>query len=69
MNLSQTSFLSLFATAIKMLSGFVINKTAAVYIGPSGIALIGQLQNVVQLVLTLGQGAINSGVTVHCRIK
>ena len=61
MNLAQTSFLSLFATAIKMLSGFVINKTAA-YIGPSGIALIGQLQNVVQLVLTLGQGAIH-GVT------
>jgi O-antigen/teichoic acid export membrane protein len=65
MNLAQTSFLSLLATAIKMSSGFVINKTAAVYIGPSGIALIGQLQNVVQLVLTLGQGAINSGVTKY----
>jgi O-antigen/teichoic acid export membrane protein len=65
MTLVKTSILSLIATAIKMLAGLVINKAVAVYIGPAGLALVGQFQNFSQLVMTAAQGAINSGVTKY----
>ncbi|WP_133013465.1 O-antigen translocase [Marinomonas flavescens] len=65
MTLVKTSILSFIATAIKMLSALVINKAVAIYIGPSGLALIGQLQSFSQMVTTLAQGAINSGVTKY----
>ncbi|EJG0004581.1 O-antigen flippase, partial [Vibrio parahaemolyticus] len=45
MNLIKTSFLTLIATAIRLISGLVINKAISVFIGPSGLALIGQFQN------------------------
>lgn len=65
MTLVKTSILSFIATAIKMVAGLVINKAVAVYIGPSGLALVGQFQNFSQLVMTAAQGAINSGVTKY----
>lgn len=65
MTLIKTSILSFIATAIKILSGIVINKAIAIYIGPAGLALIGQFQNFTQLVMTVAQGAINSGVTKY----
>jgi len=43
----------------------VINKAVAVYIGPAGLALVGQFQNFSQLVMTAAQGAINTGVTKY----
>ena len=48
-----------------MLSGLVINKIIAIYIGPAGIALIGQFQNFMGIITTIGNGAINSGVTKY----
>ena len=65
MNLVKTSILSFTATAIKMTAGLVINKAVAVYIGPSGLALVGQFQNFSQLVMTAAQGAIHTGVTKY----
>lgn len=65
MTLVKTSILSFIATAIKMIAGLVINKAIAVYIGPAGLALVGQFQNFSQLVLTAAQGAINSGITKY----
>lgn len=65
MTLIKTSILSFVATAVKMLAGLVINKAVAVYIGPAGLALVGQFHNFIQLVTTLAQGAINSGVTKY----
>lgn len=50
---------------MKLLAALVINKAVAVYVGPSGLALIGQFQNFTQLVMTAAQGAINSGVTKY----
>lgn len=49
MTLIKTSILSLIATFFKMLSGLVINKAVSVYIGPSGLALIGQFQTLLKL--------------------
>lgn len=65
MNLVKTSILSFIATAIKMVAVLVINKAVAIYIGPAGLALVGQFQNFSQLVMTAAQGAINSGVTKY----
>jgi len=65
MTLIKTSILSFIATVIKMLAGLVINKAVAVYIGPSGLAIVGQFQNFSQLAMAAAQGAINSGVTKY----
>lgn len=43
----------------------VINKAVSVYIGPTGLALIGQFQNFSQLVMTVAQGGITIGVTKY----
>ncbi|MBG3116227.1 hypothetical protein GHV30_11365 [Proteus mirabilis] len=65
MTLIKTSILSLIATFFKMLSGLIINKAISVYIGPAGLAIIGQFQNFSQLVLIAAQGAINNGVVKY----
>jgi O-antigen/teichoic acid export membrane protein len=65
MTLIKTSILSFIATAIRLLSALVVNKAIALYIGPSGLAIIGQFQNFLQLAMTASQGAINSGVTKY----
>jgi|APSaa5957512535_1039671.scaffolds.fasta_scaffold22079_3 O-antigen/teichoic acid export membrane protein len=65
MTLVKTSILSFIATAIKMISVLAITKAVAIYVGPVGLALVGQFQNFSQLVMTVAQGAINSGVTKY----
>lgn len=65
MNLVKTSILGFIATAIKMIAGLIINKAVAIYIGPAGLALVGQFQNFSQFVMTAARGAINSGVTKY----
>ncbi|MBU0721465.1 O-antigen translocase [bacterium] len=51
MTLIKTSILSAIATVIKIISGFIITKVIAVYVGPAGLAMIGQLQNFINIVL------------------
>ena len=65
MNLIKTSMLSFIATAVRLLSGLIINKAIALYIGPTGLATIGQFQNFLQLTMVASQGAINAGVTKY----
>ena len=65
MTLIKTSVLSAIATIIKIISGFVINKVVAIYIGPSGLAIIGQLQNFMELIITFSNGAITNGVVKY----
>ncbi|MDP2636861.1 MULTISPECIES: O-antigen translocase [unclassified Pseudoalteromonas] len=65
MTLLKTSVLSFIATAVKMLAALVINKVVAVLVGPSGLALMGQLQNFIQIAMTAAQGGINQGVVKH----
>ncbi|WP_312470518.1 O-antigen translocase [Neobacillus sp.] len=63
MNLIKTSILSSIATMIRIITGFVVNKVIALYVGPAGIAQIGQLQNFFSIISNLSNGAINQGVT------
>ncbi len=65
MNFQKTIILSGISTIVKLLSGLVINKIIAIHIGPGGIGLIGQFQNFLAIITTIGNGAINSGVTKY----
>lgn len=65
MNFLSTSILSAISTVVRLASGLVINKIVAVYIGPAGVALIGQFQNFLGIITTVGNGAVNSGVTKY----
>ena len=65
MTLIKTSVLTAISTIITVISGFVINKVIALYIGPSGLAVVGQLQNFLSIVTTFSNGAITSGIVKY----
>ena len=53
------------STLIKLITSYVSVKVVASIIGPSGIALIGQLQNFSSIFTTLGAGGINNEVVKY----
>jgi PST family polysaccharide transporter len=57
---SSTTFLS---TLVKFISNFIAAKVIAVYIGPPGMAFLGQFTNASAIFIMLSCGAINMGVT------
>jgi polysaccharide transporter, PST family len=65
MTLIKTSFLNGIAVIIKIMTILGLNKILAYYVGPSGYAALGQFQNAVQMISTLGSGAITTGVTKY----
>lgn len=65
MTLIKTSILSAIATAVRIISGFVVNKLVAIYVGPSGLALIGQFQNFIGLVLNISGNALSTAITKY----
>ncbi|HEY9134268.1 MAG TPA: O-antigen translocase [Pseudomonadales bacterium] len=65
MTLIKTSLLNAIAVAIRMLTLLGLNKILAIYVGPSGYAVIGQFQNALTMVMTFAGGAINTGVTKY----
>lgn len=65
MTLIRTSILSAISTVITIFSGLIINKFIALYIGPGGLAMIGNFQNFIQIIKTLGSGAISTGVVKY----
>ena len=65
MTLIKTSVLTGISTIIKLISAFVINKVIALYIGPSGLAVVGQLQNFTSIITTFSNGAVSSGIVKY----
>ncbi len=63
MGLVRTSLLNGIAVSVKVLSALAINKLLAVYLGPGGYGLVGQLQNAVAVTSGLAGGLISTGVT------
>ena len=63
MTLVKTGILNAIAVAIRILSSIALNKILAIYVGPSGYAIIGQFQNLVTMLTTFANGATNTGVT------
>jgi PST family polysaccharide transporter len=62
-NLIRTSLWSGVATIFRVFIGFFLNKILAVYVGPSGVALLGQFSNYSGMLTAFGNGGINAGVT------
>jgi len=48
-----------------MLTGFISIKVVAVIIGPTGIALLGQLNNFTTMITTVASGGMNTGITKY----
>lgn len=65
MNLLKTSFYSSISTAITLLSGLISIKVISSKLGPSGIAQLGQYQNILALLLLAGSFSITIGVTKY----
>lgn len=65
MNLIKTTFFSGIITLIRISSGFVANKVIAIYTGPGGVAIVGAFSNLISIVLTFANGAINTGVVKY----
>lgn len=57
--------LSAISTLIKVITNFISIKVVAVIIGPSGVALLGQLSNFSNILLKIASGGNNSGVTKY----
>lgn len=65
MTFVKTSLLNGLAVLVKLLTSLLLNKVLAIYVGPSGYAVIGQFQNLISVVGTVAGGATNSGVTKY----
>lgn len=65
MNLVKTSFWQGIATVFKIMAGLVTTKIIAIFVGPVGIALLGNFSNVTSILLTFANGGITSGVTKY----
>lgn len=59
--LSVTGFTALL-TLLRMLSGFVIAKVVAIYTGPTGMAMLGQIQSVIGILNGVINAPAGSGV-------
>lgn len=57
--------LTAISTLVKMLTAFVSIKIVASILGPSGIALTGQLNNFASIIMALASVGINQGVTKY----
>ncbi|MDE5687606.1 MAG: O-antigen translocase [Paramuribaculum sp.] len=53
------------STLVRMCTGFISIKVVATIIGPSGVALLGQLNNFTEMTLSFSSGGINKGVTKY----
>ena len=61
MNFKFAFLLTNFHIIIKVISGIIMNKVIAVYLGPSGIALLGQFQNFSGIITSIAHGSIQTG--------
>ena len=67
---AKTDFVKVFSlsavsTFVKIISRFVSIKVVSVIIGPSGVAMLGQLSNFTNILLKIATGGNNSGVTKY----
>jgi O-antigen/teichoic acid export membrane protein len=65
LKLVKTSLFSAIITFIRIASGFVAGKVVALFVGPAGVAVIGQFSNFITIALTFANGAINTGVVKY----
>jgi len=64
-DLVKVTSLTTLSTLIRMATSFVSVKVVAVLIGPSGVALLGQLYNFSTMCLSISAGGTDKGMTKH----
>ena len=57
--------LNAISTLVRMLTGLISVKIVSSIVGPSGVALLGQLNNFVTILLGVANGGINNGITKY----
>ena len=65
MTLIKTSILSAVSTIIRVVTGFIVVKVVSVYIGPSGLALVAQVQNFINMASSVASGGITTGIVKY----
>ncbi len=65
LDLVKVFSLTAVSTLVRMLTAFVSIKIIASILGPSGIALVGQLNNFIVIILAISSAGINQGVTKY----
>jgi polysaccharide transporter, PST family len=64
-DLFKTSIWNGIATVLKLMISIVTNKIVAIFLGPGGIALLGQFGNFVSMVTSFSSLGVNTGVTKY----
>lgn len=62
MKLVSTSLFSALITVIRTLAGFISSKFVAIYLGPAGVAIVGQFINFITILQIMSNGGISNGV-------
>ena len=65
MNLLKTSMLSSISTLVRIISGIIITKVVALFAGPAGLAVIGQLQNIINIAMLLTGDFLKTATTKY----
>jgi polysaccharide transporter, PST family len=65
MNLLKTSMLSAVATIVRIFCGLIITKVVAVFAGPAGLAVIGQLQNIINIIMLITGDFLKTATTKY----
>lgn len=60
--LIKVSLLSGIGNFVRLLTNLISSKVLAVYTGPAGIAMLGQLNNLVLILMPFSTGGINTGI-------
>jgi len=61
-DLIKTSFFTSIATFVRIIAAFALNKIVAIYVGPVGVAIMGQFNNFFGIITTIAAGGVNNGV-------
>jgi polysaccharide transporter, PST family len=65
MTLFKTFSYTLVTNFIKISSSLIINKVSAVYLGPSGLAIVAQLQNFILMAANFSSLGLSTGITKY----
>jgi PST family polysaccharide transporter len=65
MSFIKSSVWNALAVLIRVISGLVVNKVLAVFVGPAGYAVVGQFQNFVGIGTAFASSGVNNGVTKY----
>ncbi|HDD9762742.1 TPA: O-antigen flippase, partial [Escherichia coli] len=58
----KVAILSAIFTFLKMIAGFIVGKVIAIYTGPSGIAMLGQVQSLMNISVGVATSPVGNGL-------